>query len=241
MLILPAMDLLEGQCVRLLQGDYQKITSYGNPQSWMEKFASLDLPWMHLVDLQGAKDPAKRQWDLIQKLCSLTKTRVQCGGGIRTLEDCKELLNHGVSRVLIGSTAAREPQFVSSWIDQMGSERLGLAIDLCWDRVNPPVVKIAGWRDESPNTLEELLRTFKGIEGLWILCTDIGRDGTLQGPALDLYSLLLKEYPKFQWIASGGIRSIDDLSELKSLGCQAAVVGKALFEGHIRLDEVGQC
>ncbi len=241
MLVIPAIDLYAGEAVRLYQGDFEQVSSYGNPLDWLAKFSGFSLPWLHLVDLQGARDPAQRQWELIEKLCSKTQMKIQCGGGIRSLKDCRDLVQKGVERVLVGSLSAREPQKVSTWVSQLGTGRLSLALDLIWDRKQEPQIRTGGWKESSPNSLESVVSCFENHEDLWILCTDISRDGTLKGPALDLYSLLQKRYPQFNWIASGGIRSKEDLEAVSEIGCTGAVLGKALFENRIDLSEVNLC
>ena len=241
MLVFPAMDLFKGECIRLNQGNFNQQTSYGSPEMWLQKFAAKKIEWMHLVDLEGAEDPTNRQLDLIEHLCSLTTIKIQCGGGIRSYQDCVDLLSLGISRVIVGSLAARQPQLVAGWIQELGQEQVGIALDLNWDRINTPHVRVSGWKESSPHSLEEILEGFSEHNGLWILCTDISKDGTLEGPAVDLYRLLLKSYPNFRWIASGGIRSNKDIQILQKIGCSGAVVGKAIFEGQVSLEEVQKC
>lgn len=241
MLVFPAMDLYKGECIRLHQGNYDERTNYGSPETWLERFILKKIKWMHLVDLEGAENPSKRQLELLKDLCSGTQLKIQCGGGIRSYQDCLELLDLGISRVIVGSLAAQQPNEVSKWVSQLGQERVGIALDLNWDRIHEPIVKISGWRESSILSLEDILKHFSDLRGLWILCTDISKDGTLKGPADDLYKMLLKSYPNFRWIASGGIRSNKDIQILNEIGCHGAVIGKAIFEGQIDLDEVHSC
>lgn len=232
MKLIPAMDILGGRCVRLLKGDYDQVTDFGDPLSIAHQLYEQGSDWVHLVDLEGARDSAKRQWDLIRKLRSILKAKIQWGGGVRSLQDCQELLAAGIDRILVGSMACKNPEMVAAWLNQIGpASQLALAIDVRWDRKNQPQPYSSGWLNPAKLNLAEVLQPFINHAGLTILCTDIERDGTMLGPALDLYEYLLASYPQFQWIASGGVRDAQDLVELQRRGVWAAVSGRAILEG----------
>lgn len=232
MKLIPAIDILDGRCVRLMKGDYTQVTDYGDPVEIAKKFYDQGSDWVHLVDLEGARDSANRQWELIAKLKAVLQAKIQWGGGVRSLSDCEKLLAAGIDRILVGSMACKDPYQVSTWFKQIGiPSKLALAIDVRWDRVHEPQPYGSGWLAPATLNLSEVLEPFMEFQGLTILCTDIERDGTMQGPALDLYAYLLKSYPQFQWIASGGIRNSNDLIALQKSGVWAAVAGRAILEG----------
>lgn len=231
MLFIPAIDIIDGKAVRLYQGDYSKETSYGDPLEIASQFCEAGARWIHLVDLQGAKDPSNRQWDLIEKIAKSIDCKVQLGGGVREMDDCEELLSRSVDRVLVGSSAIRNPAKVAAWVEKLGLDKIGLALDVRWDRKNPPVPWAAGWLEESKLNLEEIMAYYPVEEGLTVLCTDIMKDGTLKGPALDLYEYLQGKFPGLQLIASGGVRNNEDLQALAKIGVGSAVAGRSIYEG----------
>ena len=238
MKLIPAIDILAGKCVRLFKGDYNEVTDFGNLLDIAQHLEKQGVEWVHLVDLEGARDSDKRQWELIKNLRQVISSNIQWGGGIRSLKDCKELLAAGIDRILIGSMACKDPKLVSEWLYTIKQpNKVALAIDVRWNRINEPKPYGSGWINPSELDLSQVLTHFQPYEGLTILCTDIDRDGTMQGPALDLYEYLIKNYPQFQWIASGGIRDERDLICLQKSGVWAAVAGRAILEGKINYME----
>ena len=238
MKFIPAIDILNGKCVRLLKGNYNEVTDFGSLIDVAIDLEKQGAEWVHLVDLEGARDSNRRQWELIKSLRKVISSNIQWGGGIRNLKDCQELLSAGIDRILIGSMACKEPELVSKWLHEINQpSKVALAIDVRWDRINQPQPYGSGWLNPSKLDLSQVLSHFIPYEGLTILCTDIECDGTMQGPAIDLYEYLRAEYPNFQWIASGGVRDVQDLVKLQRAGVWAAVAGRAILEGKINYVE----
>lgn len=231
MQLIPAVDILDGKAVRLYQGDYNQETVYGNPLEIVQEFSQEGAQWIHLVDLQGAKNPNLRQWNLMKDIRNAVDCKLQLGGGIRSQADCERLLDIGIDRVLVGSSAIKNPKDVANWVKQLGSSALGLALDVKWDRSNPPVPWASGWLEEGTSDIHQILNFFEYRDDMVVLCTDIEKDGTLQGPALDLYLYLKQSYPNLELIASGGIRHLEDLRELKEAQIEYCVAGRSIYEG----------
>jgi len=234
MIAIPAIDIIDNEIVRLFQGDYSKQTNYQlNAVEYAKQIGESGLEYLHLVDLSGAKEGRLIHEELMSEMVSQTALKVDFGGGIKTKQDVEEVLNRGANQVVIGSLCVKQPETVVDWISAFGVEKFILALDT--DGKN---LKINGWQDGSGVTLEQTMNYFKEFEGLCILTTDIRRDGTGTGPSLELYRLLIERFPKQKWIASGGVESISDLQELRTIGCYACVVGKALLDGKITLNEL---
>jgi phosphoribosylformimino-5-aminoimidazole carboxamide ribotide isomerase len=234
MIAIPAIDLIDNQVVRLFQGDYQKQTSYSlNPIEYAIEIAQNGLEQLHLVDLSGAKIGRVVHQKLVTEIISRTNLKIDFGGGIKTEEDVRILLESGVNQVVIGSLCVKEPEMVISWVQTFGIERFILALDT--DGIN---LKINGWQESSGITLEETMKVFKQFKDLTILTTDIRKDGTGNGPSIDLYTELIQKFPEQRWIASGGVESMSDLNELRKIGCYGCVIGKALLDGKISLTEL---
>ncbi|WP_424244522.1 phosphoribosylformimino-5-aminoimidazole carboxamide ribotide isomerase [Elusimicrobium posterum] len=237
MIILPAIDLIDGECVRLLKGDFNKKTVYGtDPFEVVQGFEGAGAKYLHIVDLSGAKNPKKRQNELIKDIAQNTDLSVQTGGGIREEEQIADYLDHGVDRVIVGSLAATKPLAVSEWINKFGVERIVLSLDVNIKN-GEPVVALHGWKEATDIKLFELLSFYGSFKGVQILCTDISKDGTLAGPNLQLYKEIKEDSPMCFLQASGGVSEIRDLVELKACGCDGAIIGKALYEDKINLEE----
>jgi phosphoribosylformimino-5-aminoimidazole carboxamide ribotide isomerase len=229
---IPAIDLIDGQVVRLFQGDFAQQTTYSrNPAEYAQQLAEIGLDALHLVDLSGAKQGKLVHTSVLEEITVSTNLHVDFGGGVKTIKDVQTILEAGAKQVVIGSLAVTAPELVESWIQEFGIERFVLAIDT--DGLN---VKINGWQDGSGKTLDEVMRNYSEMTNLTILTTDIRRDGTGTGPSIDLYTALIQNYPNQRWIASGGVESIADLQQLRAIGCWGCVVGKALLEGKISLE-----
>lgn len=238
MKIYPAMDLLNGECVRLYQGDYQQKTTYGNdPIAVAQGFQQAGATWLHVVDLQGAKDPAQRQLPLIKSLVQETDLAIQTGGGIRTQQQIDDLLAQGAQRVMIGSLAVQDPATVKQWLQTYG-EQLVLTLDVRLDEQGVARVATHGWQETSGTQLFDLIDDYLAVGLANVLCTDIACDGTLAGPNLDLYQQLLTRYPALHIIASGGVSSVHDLDALRAMNMPGVVIGKALYEGRFALEDV---
>lgn len=233
---IPAIDLIDGKVVRLFQGDFGQQTTYGqDPVEYAKAIAEAGIRQLHLVDLSGAKVGALKHTAVLTSISAATNLEVDFGGGVKTLDDVETIFAAGGKQAVIGSLCARDPQTVVQWISELGVERFVLALD-----TDGTTIRISGWQEDSGKTLNEVLGAFSQFAGLAILTTDIRRDGTGKGPSVDLYSQLVSEWPQFRWIASGGIENMADLQELRSIGCSACVVGKALLDGKITLAEIKQ-
>ena len=232
MIIYPAIDLIDGEVVRLHKGDFEQKTTYGSdPVAVARAYADAGATWLHLVDLDGAKNPENRQTDLIGRIIDGSGLKVQTGGGIRSRDDVDALITAGASRVVIGSLAVREPDLVASMLDGFGVEAICLAADV----VRPDdefMIAVSGWQEASSLSLYEFIHGFVPAGLRHVLCTDIDRDGTMTGPNGTLYQTVKRQFPDIQLQASGGVSGIDDLHDLPTDG---VIIGKAIYEGAIDL------
>ena len=241
-MIIPALDLIDGKVVRLYQGDYAQKTVYSDdPQSQFTIYNQQGADWLHLVDLDGAKDVTKRQLTVIASLIKHTPAKIQIGGGVRTEQDVKDLLDAGAQRVVIGSTAVKEPEMVASWMQKYGAEHIVLALDINIDAQGNKIVAVSGWQEASGQTIESLLEIYLAVGLKHVLCTDISKDGTLTGSNVDLYKELAAAYPQIKWQASGGIGCLDDITAVARSGADGMIVGRALLEGKFDVKEAIQC
>lgn len=239
MLLIPAMDLRDGRCVRLYQGNFAAETFYPEgPEKALETYQALGAPWVHIVDLDGARDAACRNRRLIVRLASNGAMHLQVGGGLRSSEAIEELLDAGVARVIVGSAAVTRPIEVVNWLRRFGAERVCLAFDVRINGHGEPRVRTHGWTQDAGVALWSALSLYAATHLKHVLCTDIGRDGTLSGPNLALYRAAQKRFPDFLWQASGGVRDAADLAALARIGVAATVCGKALQEKRIAHQEL---
>lgn len=241
-MMIPAIDLINGEVVRLLQGDYSKKTNYEyTVQDRQQSYAKSGAKVMHFVDLDGAKDSSKRQLSTLKKVVNHPSMTIQVGGGIRCEDDVKELLALGADRVVIGSLAIKEPALVLSWLKKYGGSKIVLALDIKIDAQGNKTLPTHGWIKDSGVNLEDLLDAYvsAGIEH--VLCTDISKDGTLSGSNVDLYKELCLNYPSIQWQASGGIGCLDDIKALIPTGVSGVILGRSLLEGKFTLEEAIAC
>jgi phosphoribosylformimino-5-aminoimidazole carboxamide ribotide isomerase len=242
MIIYPAIDLRGGQVVRLTEGKFDQQKTYGDdPLAVAKDFKAAGATWLHVVDLDGAKDPAKRQTALVEKLARESGLRVQTGGGIRDESQVALLLKTGVERVIVGSLAVRQPDLVLSWLMSFGPERIILSPDVRIDSDGIPRIAAAGWQETTGVALDDFLTGYLAVGLKHILCTDISRDGKLTGPNSALYARLVQKFPTLQIQASGGVSSLDDLRVLKTTGSAGAIVGRALYEKKFTLQEALAC
>ena len=233
--IIPALDLIDGQVVRLHQGDYAKQTTYcDDPIAQFADYVRQGAQQLHLVDLTGAKNPHTRQTALIRQIIVATPCPVQVGGGIRREQDVADLLAAGANRVVIGSTAIKERATVKQWFTQYGAEKFVLALDI-------KIVAISGWQETSGVLLEEVIEDYQSVGLRHVLCTDISLDGTLAGSNVDLYREICAQYPDIQFQSSGGIGSLADIEALKNTGVAGVIVGRALLEGKFNVAEAIEC
>ncbi|MCL1050596.1 1-(5-phosphoribosyl)-5-[(5-phosphoribosylamino)methylideneamino]imidazole-4-carboxamide isomerase [Shewanella abyssi] len=241
-MIIPAIDLIEGKVVRLYQGDYNQQTTFDlSPLAQLQSYQEQGANLLHIVDLTGAKDPMKRQTQLIASLVQGLDTPIQVGGGIRTESQVSELLEIGVSRVVIGSLAVKEPELVKSWFLKYGSDAICLALDVNINEQGEKIVAVSGWQSGGGKTLESLVAEFETVDLKHALVTDISRDGTLKGANNALYQEISATYPDINWQASGGIATLDDITAVKNSGATGIIIGKALLIKQFTVEEAIQC
>ncbi|EKO3606080.1 1-(5-phosphoribosyl)-5-[(5-phosphoribosylamino)methylideneamino]imidazole-4-carboxamide isomerase [Vibrio metschnikovii] len=241
-MIIPALDLIDGQVVRLYQGDYGQVTEYKvDPVEQFNLYHQAGANWLHLVDLTGAKDTSARQLELISKLLASTPANIQIGGGVRSEQDVIDLLTAGAQRVVIGSTAVKQPQLVKQWMEKYGAEKIVLALDINIDQEGVRRVAVSGWQEDSGVTIEALLDDYLTVGLQHVLCTDIARDGTLNGSNVELYIDLCQRYPQVQFQSSGGIGTLADITALKGSGVAGVIVGRALLDGKFTAQEAFSC
>ena len=241
-MIIPAIDLIDGHVVRLYQGDYKQKTQYElDPVDVVHDYADQGATWLHIVDLTGAKDTSKRQLELIKAMVDTKRMQFQAGGGIRSEEEVAQLLETGVSRVVIGSLAVKQPELVKSWVEKYGPERIVLALDININESGEKLIATHGWQENSGVALEGLLEDFATVGAKHVLCTDISRDGTLQGANTELYQEMAARFPNVSWQASGGIGSINDIEALKPTNVGGVILGRALLEGKFTVKEAIAC
>ena len=239
MLLIPSIDLRAGACVRLFKGDFAAETRYQlDAHELLARYRTLGASWLHVVDLDGARDGTLGNLALIHALASQRALRLQAGGGVRGAEVIDDLLTHGVARVVIGSAAVERPEDVGRWLRSYGPERICLAFDVRLDALAVPRLHTRGWKQKTALSLWDAVAKFTDDGLRHVLCTDIERDGALAGPNLALYIEALQRFPKIQWQASGGIASGSDLNALAALGVPAAISGKALLEERISFEEL---
>jgi phosphoribosylformimino-5-aminoimidazole carboxamide ribotide isomerase len=239
MRLLPAIDLRDGRCVRLLRGDFERQTAYASaPMELARKFEAMGADWLHVVDLDGARDGRADgvNRSLIAQLAQGSSLKLQVGGGLRTRDDVERILAAGAARAVVGSAALSDPAAVRGWVEACGCDRVALALDVRLDAAGTPYLVTHGWQRQSMHTLWDALAEFPAAEH--VLCTDVARDGALTGPNVGLYADAVRRFPGIAWQASGGIRSAADLRALASCGVAAAISGKALLENLIAPGEL---
>jgi phosphoribosylformimino-5-aminoimidazole carboxamide ribotide isomerase len=237
--LIPAIDLRDGHCVRLLHGDFEAETRYAtDPKTLLDKYRDLGANWLHIVDLDGARGATPDNRAVILQLAAQQAIKLQVGGGLRNSALLAQMLDAGIARVVIGSAAITQVEQVRAWITQFGAERITLAFDVSIDDKGVPRVMTHGWQQQSEHSLWNAVDYYVASELKHVLCTDVGRDGALTGPNTDLYAHAVQRYPQIAWQASGGIRNAHDLHALAQVGATAAISGKALLEDLIPFEEL---
>ena len=231
--LIPAIDIIGGQCVRLTKGDYDQKTVYGKPLDMALEFERIGYKRLHVVDLDGAKSKHIVNDAVLREITSSTNLVVDFGGGIKTNEDIEKAFAAGASMVTIGSIAVTNPDLFMGWLDQYGAERIILGADVRHGKIS-----INGWKEDSTEDLLPFLKKYVDAGVRNVLCTEISKDGTLAGPAIELYQEIMDAYPQLHLIASGGVSSLDDIMALNTAGIPAVVFGKAIYEGKINLREL---
>ena len=232
--LLPAIAIIDGQCVRLTKGDYDQKTVYrDSPAEVAKEFEQIGFKRLHVVDLDGAKSKHIVNDQVLQAITTETKLTVDFGGGIKTDEDIEKAFAAGASMVTVGSIAVTNPELFIGWLSTYGPERMILGADVRHGKIS-----INGWKEDSEEDLLPFLKKYIDAGVRNVLCTEISKDGTLSGPAIDLYQKMMAAYPQLHLIASGGVSSIDDIKALDAAGIPAVVFGKAIYEGRIDLNQL---
>ena len=239
MQLIPSIDLRGGHCVRLFKGAFDAETRYElDPVMLVGRYADMGARWLHVVDLDGARDGVMGNRELLGRMAALGRLKIQVGGGLRSMAVIDDLRAAGVSRAVIGSAAVEQPEIARTALQHLGTDGVCLAIDVRVDAGGVPRVRTRGWVTEHPVSLWDLIAQFQADGLRHVLCTDIERDGALGGPNLALYEEGLKRCPGIAWQASGGVRDAADLAALARVGVAAAISGKALLEGRMTTEEL---
>jgi len=234
--IIPAIDIIDGKCVRLTQGDYSQKKIYNErPLEVARAFEDAGLRRLHLVDLDGARVGSVKNWKVLEMLAGKTGLIIDFGGGIKTVADVDIVFNSGAALATIGSLAVKDGPLFVSWLEAYGADRFLLGAD-----VRNEKIAVGGWLETTDRWVYDFVREYveKGIRQ--VFCTDVSKDGLLQGPALELYKNIVGKFPELHFIASGGVSGIDDVLQLEEVGCRGVIIGKAIYEGRIRLNELAK-
>ena len=231
--LIPAIDIINGQCVRLTKGDYDQKTVYGEPLDMALEFERIGFQRLHVVDLDGAKSKHIVNENVLKAITTETRLTVDFGGGIKTDEDIEKAFAAGAALVTVGSVAVTNPDLFMGWLEKFGAERMILGADVRHGKIS-----INGWKEDSGEDLLPFLQKYVDAGVRNVLCTEISKDGTLAGPAIDLYQRIMEAYPELHLIASGGVSSKEDIEALDAAGIPAVVFGKAIYEGRIDLKEL---
>jgi phosphoribosylformimino-5-aminoimidazole carboxamide ribotide isomerase len=234
MQIIPAIDIIEGKCVRLTEGDYAQKKIYNeDPLEVAKQFEGVGLMRLHLVDLDGAKSGKVINWKVLEKIANKTNLVIDFGGGIKTEATLRTVLDTGATYATIGSLAVKERALFEQWIEGFGAEVFMLGADVYEEKI-----AVGGWLEKTEIDVYDFIGSYMNEGVTQLFCTDIQKDGKLEGPSLELYQKILQQFPTLQLIASGGVSQLKDLEELRTIGCSAAIVGKAIYENKISLLEL---
>lgn len=231
--LIPAIDIIEGQCVRLSKGDYNTKKVYGKPIDMALQYEDMGFQRLHVVDLDGAKSRHVVNDKVLSEICQKTKLTVDFGGGVKTEDDLKRVFDAGATLVTVGSIAITHPDLYLLWLERYGADHMILGAD-----VRNGKISINGWKEDSEVLLTDFLAQYMDAGNKYVLCTEISRDGMLQGPAIELYKSIMQAHPECHLIASGGVSCIEDIDALEKAGIPAVVFGKAIYEGRIDLKEL---
>ncbi len=236
MQIIPAIDIIDGKCVRLTQGDYSKKTIYNkNPLEVAKQFEDAEITRLHLVDLDGAKAGAVKNWKVLESIAGKTKLIIDFGGGIKTEKDVNIVFECGSAYATVGSIAVKDEATFTGWLGQFGPDKFLLGAD-----VKDEKIAVGGWLETTDIWIYDFIEKYinKGVQQ--IFCTDVSKDGKLEGPSVDLYKNIISKFPSLHFIASGGVSSINDVDQLQEIGCKGVIIGKAIYENKVSLAELKQ-
>ena len=234
--IIPAIDIIEGKCVRLTKGDYSQKKIYNeHPLEVARQFEDAGLKRLHLVDLDGAKAGAVKNWKVLETIAGKTSLQIDFGGGVKSSKDVQVIFECGASWATVGSMAVKDEQQFVSWLQEFGADKFLLGAD-----VKNEKIAVSGWTETTNVWVYDFIQQYiqHGIKQ--IFCTDVAKDGLLEGPSTTLYKSIIEKFPQLYFIASGGVSSLHDLDELQNIGCKGAIVGKAIYEGRIKLAELSK-
>lgn len=232
--IIPAIDIIEGKCVRLTQGDYAQQKTYNeNPLEVAKRFEDAGLKRLHLVDLDGARTGAVRNWKVLETIAGKTSLVIDFGGGIKTEKDVRIVFDSGAALATVGSIAVKDETEFLKWLALFGADNFLLGAD-----VKDEKLAVSGWQETTDTWVYDFIEKYiqHGIQQLF--CTDVSRDGKLEGPAVELYKSIVSRFPSLYFIASGGVSSLHDLDELAGIGCKGVIIGKAIYENRVSLEEI---
>lgn len=232
--LIPALDIIDGKCVRLTHGDYSQKTIYNeHPLEVAQQFADAGLRRLHLVDLDGARAGAVRNWKVLETLAGKTDLLIDFGGGIKTEDDVRIVFECGAKLATVGSVAVKDEAIFLTWLERYGPESFLLGAD-----VRDEKITVSGWLEKTDIWIYDFLQQYidRGIRQ--VFCTDVSKDGALQGPATELYKNIVAKFPELHFIASGGLASLDDLHRLQEAGCKGVIIGKAIYEGRLTLKQL---
>lgn len=234
MRIIPAIDIINGKCVRLSKGDYNTKKIYNeNPLEIAKSFEAHGIEYLHLVDLDGAKSSKIINYKVLEQIASKTSLKIDFGGGLKSDDDLRIAFESGANQITGGSIAVKNPELFKSWINQHGTDKIILGAD-----ANNRRIAVSGWLEESNEEVIPFIQKYQKEDISYVICTDIAKDGMLEGPSFELYEDILKECPNVKLIASGGISTFNELPRLTELGCEGTIIGKAIYEGRITLKQL---
>ncbi len=234
MRIIPAIDIIDGKCVRLSKGDYNTKKIYNeNPLEVAKEFEAHGIQYLHLVDLDGAKSKHIVNHKVLEQIATKTSLKIDFGGGLKTDDDLRIAFESGANQITGGSIAVKNPEIFKSWLQKFGTDKIILGAD-----ANNEKIAISGWQEESDKELIPFVHEYQKQGISYVICTDISKDGMLQGPSFDLYKRILNEINDLKLIASGGISTFEELPKLEELGCEGTIIGKAIYENRISLKEL---
>lgn len=234
--IIPAIDIIDGKCVRLSKGDYsKKIIYHDDPVDAAKSFEDAGLQRLHIVDLDGAKAGSIKNLKVLESTASNTKLKIDFGGGIKNITDISNVFNAGASIITLGSVAVKHPEIVEEWLMEFGADKILIGADVLKDKI-----KISGWLEDGGITIFEFIGKMVAAGAKNIFCTDISKDGMMQGPSVDLYKKIMEQFASINLTASGGVSVFEDVIKLKEIGCSGVIIGKAIYEGKITLKQLAE-
>jgi phosphoribosylformimino-5-aminoimidazole carboxamide ribotide isomerase len=232
--VIPAIDIIDGKCVRLEEGDYKKISLYHNePLDVAKEFEDAGLRRLHLVDLDGARSGSIKNWRILERMAAKTSLIIDFGGGVKAEQDVDIVFNSGAAYTTVGSVAVKHEEEFIKWLLKFGADKFLLGADVRNEKIT-----VSGWQEETKIWVYDFIQKYVDHGVKRIFCTDVSKDGKLEGPSIDLYKNVISKFPELFFVASGGVSSLKDLEELKDIGCKGVIVGKAIYEKRISLSEL---